>query len=126
MKIIVKAKDFAHAAARMNVAGLRVRDAFDGEGNPVPREALIEDCLTYDMTCTDGDVVFSCDVDDDYMDKIPTNDSPNFTVEWREDDLVDDGEGNMVMKPKPTFEVNAYDDLGAVIGTHMQLCGVIS
>ncbi len=124
MKIIIKSKDFQHAAARMQVAGMRYRPEND-DGSPMKREHQLERCVTTDLICTDGDVVFCVDINGNMVDKIPANDSPNFTVEWREDTLVDDGEGNMVQEAKPTFEIDVLDDNGVKTGTKQQLCGVI-
>lgn len=124
MKIIIKAKDFPHAAARLKVAGMRYQPE-DEDDNKVQREAQLERCVTPDLICSDGDVAFCVDIREDYVSKIPANESPNFTVMHREDDLVDDGEGNMVQKPKPTFEVDVFDEFGVKTGTRQQLCGII-
>jgi hypothetical protein len=124
MKIIIKAKDFQHAAARMQVAGLRYRPDHD-DGSPMKREHQLERCVTPDLVCTDGQIAFAVDIADERVDKIPTNDSPQFEVRWREDDLVDDGEGNMVQVEKPTFEVDMFDEFGVKTGTRQQLAGDI-
>ena len=134
MKIVIKAKSDDHGFSRLHVAGLRVektREDEDGNTVHVRREDQIERCLTPSLVCTDGDVVFAVEIRPEFVDKIPTHSTPNFKVEWREDELIDsgevDGEGNaiMVQAPWPEYEVNTYDEDGVVNGTTMQGAGRI-
>lgn len=50
-----------------------------------------------------GDVVFTVDITKDKIDKIPENDTPNFEVIWRQDDITYEveQEGVMVMIQHP-------------------------
>ncbi len=123
MKIVVKAKDDKHAFARLKVAGLRV-NVEDDEGNKIRREDQMERCLTPSLLCTDGDVVFTTDIREDYIDKIPTVGTPNFEVVWREDDHSF-GDDQDQQHPWPTFEVDTFDENGDKDGTTMQGVGRI-
>ena len=87
MIIAIIAKDFDHAYNRLRVAGIRA-DVDDGEGNPVKPEYIFEKCSTPLLLCSDTQVAFAIDIDFSRVDKIPENETPNFEVVWREDDVV--------------------------------------
>jgi hypothetical protein len=69
---------------------------------------------------------FTFRVWEDRINVIPENNAPPFTILWRSDVYVDDGEGNMVLEPWPMVEVQAYDIDGNPDGTRMQGVGRIA
>ncbi len=124
-KIVCIGKDDDHIFDRLRVTGMRVEKE-DSEGNKIRREDQIENCLTPSLLLSDGDVVLTTDVSDEFVDKIPTEITPNFGVVWREDDFTyPDGEGGFTQHPWPEFEVDVFDEFGAVTGTKMQCAGRI-
>jgi len=89
MKIVIKARTLKHAYARLRVAGFRV--IADEEGNPLGKiEETCERCCTPHLTLDSGDVVFTVNVSEDKINKIPENETPNFQVLWREDQNTDE------------------------------------
>ena len=74
-------------------------------------------CITPAMGCSDGSKVLRMLMTPEDAAKMPPEANPAFSLLWDSSDLVDDGEGNMVVKAEPVFEVDTYDEDGQVNGT---------
>jgi hypothetical protein len=123
--VVIKTGNLDSCNARLKQLGINVRDELDDEGNKRPIEQRYEICNTPILTDVNGDMFFCVMLTEEQADKLPKNDTPNFTMVYDSRELVDDGEGNMVPMEWPTVEVNTYDEEGNITGTMMQGVGHI-
>ena len=109
---------------RMDALGLSHKDE---DGKLVKRkEDRAGRCITPPMICSDGAKVLRMLMTPEDAAKMPTGANPAFSLAWDSSDLVDDGEGNMVVKDEPTFEVDIFDEDGQVNGTRQAVAPKIA
>ena len=109
---------------RMDALGLSHKDE---DGKLVKRqEDRAGRCITPPMICSDGSKVLRMLMTPEDADKMPTSANAAFSIAWDSSDLVDDGEGNMVVKDEPTFEVDIFDEDGQVSGTRQAVAPKIA
>lgn len=98
MVIIVKTDDEEAAFASFASNGVEVKGI-----NETNREARISRCLTPSFICPDGNYIFSIDMLDSDISKIPNDSPPTVEIVWREDSGEDEPEWEMSYDP-PVFE----------------------
>jgi hypothetical protein len=124
VNIAVETSNVTTAFNRLQVLGLDVRDAIDGDRNHVKIEDRLGICNTPILEGLNGKYYFTFRVEDDFSSHIPNQDTPNFAVLWRSDEVCGTEEEPEVC-PWPMVEVQSYDKDGLPDGTHMQGIGTI-
>jgi hypothetical protein len=144
--IAVETNNVTTAFNRLRVLGLDVRDAFEevpvyeeqiigGEtvwvltGETELQKVRIENrlgiCNTPILEGVNGKFYFTFRVPLEKATHIPSNDTPNFAVLWRGDELCGEPD-HLEICPWPMVEVQSYDVTGDPAGTHWQGVGVIN
>lgn len=125
--IVIKTGNLVSCNARLKQLGIVVRDELDDDGNKRTIEQRYETCSTPMLEdVLTGDLHFTVRLSEEQADKLPKNDTPNFTVVYDSRELLDDGEGNLVPMEWPTAAANTYDEEGNITGTRQQMVGKIA
>lgn len=118
---VFRFSDLETFISKMGDLGVDTKPATDEDGNTYTIEQRAGVVMTPPLIATNGNLVSCVRLTGEQAALTPEVTAPDFLCDWRSDEV--DEEGNSL--PWPEYEVNQYDEQGAVSGTYMQGCGRI-